>query len=315
MTQIKTLESLIEFQERFRTDLACERYLFSWRWPQGFCCRRCHGTQARRLRTRPVYQCCRCRRQTSVTAGTVLHGTKVPLRKWFWAIFLVARHKKSISALQLQRDLAIGSYRTAWFMLQRIRVVFGEKRQWPLKGLVEVDETLIGAHEKGDRPGKDPGHKAIVVGAVGLGTEHERGHHWVGVRLGHIPDYTSQSLGSFVRDNVERGSKLLTDGWRAYDHLVKEGYARGSEVSSALTKREIRVQNPLPHVHLLFSNLKTWLAGTFHGVTQKYLPGYLLEFEYRVNRRHDSPSLFGWVARRLMHHPPHPLAWVRAATG
>lgn len=315
MTQMETPESLIEFQERFRTDRACERYLFSWRWPEGFRCPRCHGTQARRLRTRPLYQCSRCRRQTSVTAGTVLHGTKVPLRKWFWAIFLVSRHKKGISALQLQRDLSLGSYRSAWFMLQRVRAAFGEKRQWPLKGVVEIDETLVGAHEKGDPPGKDPGHKAIVVGAVGLGTEPARAQRWAGVRLGHVPDYTGQSLGSFVRANVARGSKLRTDGWRAYNHLVREGYMREAEVSSALTKPEYRVQNPLPHVHLLFSNLKTWLAGTFHGVTQKYLPGYLCEFEYRVNRRHDPRSLFGWVARRMMHHPPHPLAWVRAATG
>ena len=301
----------MEFQRRFATERACERYLFSWRWPEGFRCPRCGSGEATRLTTRPVYQCRDCRKQTSVTAGTVLHRSKIPLHKWFWGILLVARHKTSISALQLQRDLSV-AYNTAWFMLHRIRSSFDESVGWPLKGEVEIDESLIGAKGKGDRPGKDPGHKAIVVGAVQLGEEKKRGRHWKGVRLRHVADYSSKELGTFVRDHVEPGSVLLTDGWRAYQHLEGQGYQRESDPSSQYTRSQLRVQNPLPHVHLLFSNLKTWLAGTFHGVSHKYLPRYLAEFSYRLNRRGGSNKLFAWVIRRLTHRPPHPLKLLKA---
>jgi len=300
MKAIDAPATLLEFQKAFATDRACERALVGWRWPEGFRCPRCGGCEARRLRTRPVYQCRRCRRQTSVTAGTMFHGSRVPLRKWFWAILLVARHKTSISALQLQKDLKV-AYNTAWFMLQRIRSSFDESLAWPLKGKVEVDETLIGAKGKGDKPGKDPGHKSIVVGAVQLGEKRKHGHRWEGVRLRRVDDYSSQQLGSFVQDHIEQGTLLLTDGWRGYNHLEKKGYGREVDPSSRYSTSELRIRNPMPHVHLLFSNLKTWLAGTFHGVSRKYLPRYLAEFSYRVNRRHDPRMLFGWVLRRMTH--------------
>ena len=237
MKRLDVPATLLEFQEKFATDRACERALFHWRWPEGFRCPRCGGSEAKRLRTRPVYQCRACRRQTSVTARTVFHRSKVPLRKWFWAILLVARHKTSVSALQLQKDLKV-AYNTAWFMLHRIRSSFDERLAWPLKGEVEVDETLIGAKGKGDKPGKDPGHKSIVVGAVQLGEGHKRGHRWEGVRLCCVDDYSSQKLGTFVRDYIEPGSVLLTDGWRSYNHLEKEGYAREIDPSSRYSRSQ-----------------------------------------------------------------------------
>lgn len=300
MKAIEPPASIVEFHEWFATERACERFLFSWRWPDGFRCPRCGDPEAKRLKTRRVYQCRRCRRQTSVTAGTVFHRSRVPLRKWFWAVFLVSRHKTSVSALQLKKDLGV-AYNTAWFMLHRIRSCFDESVSWPLKGEVEVDETLVGAKGKGAKPGKDPGQKAIVVGAVQLGEKKKRGHRWKGVRLRCVADYSGKELGTFVRDHVERGSVLLTDGWRAYQHLQEQGYGREVDVSSQYTRSELRVQNPMPHVHLLFSNLKTWLTGTFHGVSHKYLPRYLAEYSYRVNRRHNPKMLFGWVLRRMTH--------------
>ena len=123
-------------------------------------------TQATRLSTRRQYQCHDCRHQTSVTAGTALHKTKLPLRVWFWAIFLVARHKKSISALQLMADLGLGSYRTAWLLLHKIRACFDESRDYPLLGLVEVDEAYVGGSEKGVMPGRAASKKGIVITGV-----------------------------------------------------------------------------------------------------------------------------------------------------
>jgi hypothetical protein len=207
----------------------------------------------------------------------------------------VGRHKKSISALQLQADLGLGSYRTAWLLLHKIRACFDESQDFPLRGEVEVDETLVGACMKGDPPGKDPGHKSIVVAAVEV-RERSLGS----LRMRHVPDYTSDSLAGFVHRNVAKGSHVHTDGWAAYHRLAREGYKR-SETISTHQPRGARHLLSLRGVHTVFGNLKTWLTGRFHGVSPKYLPAYLAEFTYRFNRRREPSDLFGWVTRRLMH--------------
>jgi hypothetical protein len=198
----------------------------------------------------------------------------------------------------LQSDLGIGSYRTAWLLLHKIRACFDESQDHPLRGLVEVDETLVGAQGKGDPPGKDPGHKSIVVAAVEV-----REHGMGSLRMETVPDYTTQSLGGFVRKHIALEARLVTDGWAAYDALEREGYER-EEVVSSHQPKGARHQIGMPSVHLVFSNLKTWLAGRYHGVSPKYLPAYLAEFSYRFNRRWSLPKLFGWVGRRLMTRLP-----------
>lgn len=308
-----TPETILDFQERFASEEACEAYLFSWRWPDGFRCPRCNHDEATKLSHRRQYQCRGCKYQVSITAGTAMHNTKLSLRVWFWAIFLVARHKKSISALQLQKDLGLGSYRSAWLLLQKVRRCFGEKDEYPLKGIVEVDETLVGAKGKGAKPGKDPGNKAILVAAVAIGDRTKRGHRWKGVRARVVPDYKGKSLAGFVTDVVKTGSTVVTDGWRAYDRLADSGFELRREVSSKIAKRDMRVANPMPHVHLFFSNFKTWITGRFHGVSHKYMGRYADEFVYRVNRRFSPPEIFGWLARRLMQGTPCSLAGITAA--
>jgi len=296
--------TLFEFQDRFSTEEECERFLFAWRWPQGFRCPRCSGSDHLKLAHRRQYQCRNCRYQVSITAGTVMQDTKLKLRVWFWAMFLVARHKKSISALQLQRDLALGSYRTAWALLQKIRNCFDESSDYPLKGVVEVDETLVGAKGKGAQTGKRLGNKAIVVAAIELGEGTRRGHRWQSVRAQKVPDYKGVTLRGFVKDAVDPESTLLIDGWQSYNKLEEDGFTLERFVSSSMNKAEMRAANPMPHIHLFFSNLKTWITGRFHGVSQKYLQNYINEFVYRLNRRRTPPQIFGWVARRLMQADP-----------
>ena len=305
MTQ-RVPATLLEFQRQFATEEACEEYMASWRWPDGFECPKCSYRHGWRITRRRLYQCGSCRHQTSVTAGTALHRSKVPLRMWFWAIFLVGRHKKGISALQLQQDLGLGSYRTAWLMLQKIRSCFSESEAFPLRGLVEVDETLVGAKGKGDAPGKDPGQKSIVVAAVEV---RKRGMG--AVRMAQVPDYTGLSLAGFVRKHVAPDAHLTTDGWASYDQLEREGWTRDKVISSH-QPRGARHQLGMQAVHVVFGNLKTWLNGRYHGVSAKYLPRYLAEFSYRFNRRRRPPDLFGWVMRRLAEGTPHPLKAILA---
>ncbi len=165
--------TLFEFNRVFPDEYACWGFLRRARWPRGFRCPRCAQGRSYRLFERGLEQCVGCRYQASVTAGTVLHGTRVALRVWFLAIFFVGRHKQGISALQLQRDTGLGSYRTAWLLLHKIRAALRRQPGELLHGLVEADETyLFAPHEKGRRGGRAPGRKILV----GLVVEREPRH-------------------------------------------------------------------------------------------------------------------------------------------
>jgi ribosomal protein L37AE/L43A len=136
--------TLLEFADQFPDDDSCWAYLKRVRWPQGFRCPRCGKRGASFVRSRRLWQCRQCRHQVSVTAGTVLHGTRTPLRKWFLAMFFVARHKQGISALQLRRDLGLGSHQTAWTMLHKLRSSLKRRPGELLRGTVEADEAFVG---------------------------------------------------------------------------------------------------------------------------------------------------------------------------
>src|SRR2546423_13963923 len=131
--------SLIEFQDRFATEGACAEYLFECRWPGGFVCPGCGDGRAWLLKTKEfTYECAACGRQTSVTAGTIMHASKLPLTTWFWAAFLMATHSNGISALQLQSQLGLGSHRTARMLWAKLRRALVHPERQPLGGIVEA---------------------------------------------------------------------------------------------------------------------------------------------------------------------------------
>lgn len=133
--------TLPEFYRRFPDDAACLRYLVETRWPDGFRCPRCGSDSARLLDGRRVWQCRSCRKQTSATAGTVLHRSKLPLMTWFAAAYLMTSLKPGISALQLQSQLGLTRLATAWALLHKLRAAMVNPDRSRLSGTVEVDET------------------------------------------------------------------------------------------------------------------------------------------------------------------------------
>jgi hypothetical protein len=157
--------TLIEFQDRFPDEESCWAFLRRERWPRGFVCPRCGGSGSHFIETRRLEQCRSCRYQASVTAGTVFHKTRKPLRIWFLAIFFLARHKKGISALQFQKDAGIGSYQTAWTLLHKLRSALGRRTGEVLSGLVEADAAYVGGPRSGVR-GRGAANKSIVAVAV-----------------------------------------------------------------------------------------------------------------------------------------------------
>ena len=268
--------TLLEFEDRFATEDACGVYLVSLRWPNGFVCPQCGGRAAWRT-TRGRVECRECNHQVSVTAGTIFHKTRKPLRVWFRAMWWLTTQKYGANALGLQRVLGLGSYQTAWTWLHKLRRAMVRPGQELLGGVVEVDETYVGGPETGVT-GRETEKKAIVVVAV-----EENGRGFGRVRLRRVPDASAASLLPFVQDVVAAGSVVHTDGWRGYAELGAKGYSHQAIriAGSGLLAHEL-----LPRVHRVASLLKRWLIGTHQGGVQPHqLDYYLDEFTFRFNRR------------------------------
>ena len=214
------------------------------------------------------------------------------LTDWMQAAYLVATLTPGISALQLQRQLGLRSYETAWSMLHRLRRAVVRPGRDRLSGSVEVDESCVGGHRPGKR-GRGAGGKAMVIGAVEI-----RGEGSGRVRLAILSSATRATLEAFIVANVEPGGVVHTDGFPAYRHVVELGYEHETELSGG--KRNPR--GVLPRIHRVFSNLKTWLKGTHHGVSTDHLAAYLHEFEFRFNRRHTPMAAFQTLLGLSGHH-------------
>jgi transposase-like protein len=265
-----------ELETRFRTEEACRDYLFQLRWPSGFVCPRCGGTIAWQVRPY-LFECRGCRVQTSVTAGTIFQDTRKPLVEWFRMMWWVTSQKNGASAVGLQRALGLGSYKTAWTWLHKLRRAMVRPGRDRLTGCVEVDEVYVGGIEEGAR-GRQTEQKALVVVAA-----QEDGPGIGRIRMRTVPDASAASLTPFVRDSVEPGSLVHTDGWQGYGGIESCGYHHRVTVVNA---SPCSASELLPRVHRIASLLKRWLLGTHQGaVRREYLDYYLDEFTFRFNRR------------------------------
>src|SRR5918993_3795474 len=243
--------SLPEFEARFPDDAACARWLVAKRWPDGFRCPACGHDRAWELaRERLTLQCAACERQVSVTAGTVLHGSHLGLRTWFLAAWLVATHRNGMSARQLWLQLGLGSYKTAWLLLRKLRRAMVDPGREPLAGLLEVDETSLSFRAKDGpaaaKPGRAHEGKLPIAGAVEIvGKGPGR------VRLAVIADYSAATLAGFVAASVAPGSTVVSDGWSGYRDLedVRHEPTVIGETPAHLV---------LPWVHRVFANAKRW---------------------------------------------------------
>jgi transposase-like protein len=267
--------NLMEFMDRFSTEAACLDYLRTVRWPSGFVCPQC-GVRGGWATARGTMYCGGCERQTSLTAGTILHKSRTETRKWFMAVWLLCTQKTGVSAKTLQRDLKVG-YKTAWLILQKLRQATVRAERSLLGGKVEVDETYIGGEESGIG-GRQLVGKALVAIAVELdGKKVGR------VRLRQIPDASGSSLVGFITDCVTKGSTVHTDDWNGYNGVQAAGYVHRVTPIRGDAERALKF---FPHVHLVASLLKRWLGSTHQGrVHRTHLQGYLDEYAFRFNRR------------------------------
>jgi hypothetical protein len=294
--------AIMDFQERFASEAACLDYLAASRWPDGFVCPACGGRRAWVLERRHLWECGDCGQQTSVTAGTVMHGTRTPLRVWFWAAYLVATHHPGISAKQLQRQLGLSRYETAWLILQKLRRAMVAPEREPLKREVEIDEFFLGGLEEGQRGGRQRGKKALCGIAIEV-----RGQGSGRLRLAVLADASGRSLGAFAKSTTARGAIVHTDGWTGYLGLSKLGYDHRRRSQLAEPGEQL-----LPRAHRAVSNLKAWLHGTHRGVGNPHLQVYLDEFVFRHNRRRTPMAAFQTLLGLGALHAPTTYAEITA---
>lgn len=293
--------SLPEFQKLFPDDQACVDYLIQVHYPEGFQCKCGSINQPYRFANRPhVLRCRSCKNDVSLTANTVMERTRTPLSTWFWGAYLLTSMTPGMSAVQFQRQLGLKRYETAFQILHKLRAGMVRPNR-DLIGArngdhVEVDEVWIGGRTRGEGQGKH--HKTLVVGAVEVRqrkpkeTDHgnpyskaipRRGGRYAGrLRLAVVDNRTAKELTSFVQNTVESGAMIVTDDWASYDKLEQHGYAHLQVAEKGNSKV---IEDYLPIIHLIFSNLKAWLSGVHHGVGGQHLQAYLNEFVFRFNRR------------------------------
>jgi transposase-like protein len=266
--------NLMELEQNFSTEQQCRDYLFKLRWENGFRCPRCENKEYWQIGDFK-YKCRGCGYQTSVIAGTIFQDTHKPLALWFRAIWYVTSQKTGASALGVQRILGLGSYRTAWTWLHKLRRAMVRPDRDKVGGVIEVDEAYIGAVEEGGKRGRGTENKILITIAAEVSDEK-----LVRIRMKVISDASAKSLHGFIEEVVEKGSAIITDGWSGYSGIESKGYTHVIKVQ----KNEN--ESMLPHVHTVFSLLKRWLLGTLQGsCSEEYMGYYLDEYTFRFNRR------------------------------
>jgi len=274
------LIGLIEFIELYNTEEKCRDYLFARRFADGFICPKCGCKEYYCLPKRALHQCKSCGLQTSVTSGTIFHKTKIPLTKWFLAIYLMAEDKRGFSAKRLQKELKI-SYKSAWYLLMRLRTAMGKRdSKYFLQELVELDDSYFGGSKKNSKRGRGTDKTPVVIAV----SKNSRGCPKF-IAMEAVPNLQQETIGDFAVRNIEMGATIETDGYRSYLKPLSENFNHIHEVFDEASRN-------LHWLHTIISNAKAFINGTYHGLDKKHLQLYLNEFCFRFNRRYFTGGIF-----------------------
>jgi transposase-like protein len=288
--------TLCEVLREFGSDESCREYLEALRWPEKVTCPRCDSDKISRVYERKVFDCDSCRYQFSVLAGTVFQDTKLPLPTWFATTYLVCESKKGISAKQVSRMMG-GSYKTSWYLCQRIRFAMKEVNKAKLEGIVEIDETYVGGkqHGKGTR-GRSQKNKEVVIGIKQRGGE---------LRFFHAADVKSGTLAKYIRENVSKSVEvIMTDDFGGYPRAMQMTAIHSSKHKSInhSTGKYVDGDITTNGIESAFSLLKRGIVGSWHKVSAKHLAAYLDEMTFRFNNR-ENPYLFRDTLMKLIEAP------------
>lgn len=282
--------NLIDFIECFDNDEKCKDYLAHIKWSEGFQCSKCNHTACWRKKNDPYVRVCKsCRHIESVTANTLFHKVKFGLRKAFMILFDMSTSTKGCSSPVLARKYGINQ-KSAWLFMSKVRKAMGSSGQYPIQGNCEVDEILIGGHRSGK-----PGRGAEAKKKVSVVVEKDiRGGITRAYAL-KIQDFSTGQLRRIFDLHLAKDAQVETDLWRAYTPLTEEWNIKQFK------------SNPPENfitVHRFIQQLKSWIRGIFHWVSDNYLQGYLDEFCFRLNRHLFKNNIFNILVYRMMEHSP-----------
>ena len=302
-------KNLIQFQQgyslqqlfkEYGTEEQCERAVFHWKWPTGFCCPACQKSSYCVLEKRHLYQCNRCHHQTSLTSGTLFESTKLPLTTWFLAIYLITQSKTGKSALSLMRDIGV-SYNTAWSMKHKIMQAMKERDdREPLTGKIQLDDVYYGGERHGGKIGRGAENKTPFLAAVSVDDEDRPQR----MNLNVVEGFTTVEVERWAKRHLTSGSQVVSDGLPCFSGVKAAGCTHTAIVTgggfSSVQIKEFK------WVNTMIGNVKNAIKGNYHAINKKHLPRYLAEFCYRFNRRFDLENLlirFMFIALRTTPMP------------
>ncbi len=299
--------SLREFMTRYGTEEQCEQALFAWRWPDGFVCPDCgHGGHC--VLGRGLFQCNRCRRQTSLTAGTLFGGTKLALTTWLLAIYLLTQSKNGVSALELARQLGI-CYNSAWLLKHKLMQAMLERESARvLQGVIQIDDAYWGGRRRGYKRGRGARGKTPFVAAVATDSTSNKP---LTMRMDRVKGFRSREIGRWSRRHLVRGSHVRSDALACFRSVEQAGCSHAPLNTSGVTGRRNRKR--LTWVDTMLGNVKNAMHGTYHAIGAKHLPRYLAEFAYRFNRRFDLAGMLARLGAAAAVTPPMPYRLVKLA--
>ena len=296
------------FDELYGTEALCHNALVRWRWPEGFTCPDCEGRAHCIVKrgARILYQCNACRKQTSVKAGTIFASSKLPLRLWFKAMYLLTQSKKGVSSLELGRRLGV-TQTTAWTLKHKLAQVMIERNAAKrLKGDVQLDDAYIGGSRTG-KSGRGAAGKTPFVAAVSVTGDGKPDR----IVLRRVARFSKIAIAGFARAALEAGAHVVSDGFRSFPAVTEAGCVHipvktGSGAKAAKNPR-------FKWVNTILGNIKAAMVGTYRAVRATHVPRYLAEFEYRFNRRYRLETMIKRLAYVSLRTAPMPYKLLKLA--
>jgi len=275
----------LEFSKRFNTDDKCRDKLFELRWGKGFSCPKCGHSEYTNNKHRHRRLCKACKHETSVTAGTIMDKTHLPLTKWFWAMYIIATDKRGISSNALKNQIHV-TYKTAWYLKKRIREAMSDSLENTfLCGIVELDDSHFGGPGEGGKRGRGTPKSKVIAG---LQVDDDGKPQALKMRV--VQNLRSKTIGLFAAENIVAGANIRSDSFRSYRKPLAEKYLHEYQAFDKESEH-------LAWLHKMISNAKSYIQGTFHGLPSTCLQSHLDEFSWRLNHRFSQQNIFTFLLK------------------
>jgi hypothetical protein len=302
--------SLSQFIDKYGTEQKCEAVLEKSRWPEGFRCSGCDSEHYYRYRRDGllIFQCIACRKKVSLTQGTIFHSTKLPLVKWFQAMFFMTQNKNNISILELKRHLGVG-YSAAWRVKHKLMQVMYEREDTTmLHGRVEVDDAYLGGEHPGGKAGRGSENKVPFIAAI----QTNASGNPVYAVFHQVKSFSLDEVVSWAKRSLVPDTVVVSDGLSCFTAVEKTGCIHHREVVGK--NRKSTDMECFRWINTILGNVKTAISGTYHAFDfEKYGYRYLGECQYRFNRRFDLPSIFSRLIYAATHTGERPERFLRLA--